>query len=129
FAPLVLDDLNSPASLDFTGIPVVYGGDMAGPGEIGAAEGEGRIVVLGAARGPAGRAFGLVGQTLEKLSGARAILMASTDYASSDIMHFLLEPQNMLDEGEDAEPAGEGPFLAFVSEAFVERLFGAGVDA
>jgi len=128
FAPLVLDDLNSPASLDFTGIPVVYGGDMASPGEISAAEGAGKIVVLGAARGPTGRAFGLVGETLQKLAGARAILMASTDYAGADILHFLLEPQNMLDEGEETERVGEGPFLAFVSEALVERLFGEGVD-
>lgn len=130
FAPLVLEDLNSPSSLELDGIPLVYGGDMASPTEISAAEAEGKIVVLGAARGPQGRAFGLVGQTLEKLSGAEAILMASLDYASSDIMEFLTEPQVMLDEGDAAgESEGEGPFLAFVSEALVERLFGAGVDA
>jgi hypothetical protein len=130
FAPLVLEDLNSPSSLELNGIPVVYGGDMASPGEISAAEAAGKIVVLGAAQGPQGRAFGLVGPTLEKLSGAEAILMASLDYASSDIMEFLIEPQVMLDEGDGAEGSeGEGPFLAFVSESLVERLFGAGVDA
>ncbi len=130
FAPLVLEDLNSPASLDFTGLPVVYGGDMAGPNEISAEEGTGKIVVLGAARGPEGRAFGLVGPTLQKLQGAAAVLMASNDYADSEILEFLLEPQVTLDEGDDAEPeAGEGPLLAFVSEALVERLFGEGVDA
>jgi hypothetical protein len=130
FAPLVLEDLNSPSSLDFTGIPVVYGGDMASPGEISAEEGAGKIVVLGAARGPQGRAFGLVGPTLQKLAGAEAILMASMDYASPEIIEFLTEPQTALDEGDAPAGAdGEGPLLAFVSEALVERLFGAGVDA
>jgi hypothetical protein len=128
FAPLVLEDFNSAGSLDFTGIPVVYGGDMASPAEISAAEGAGKIVVLGAARGPNGRAFGLVGQTLEKLADAEAILMASNDYASSEIMEFLLEPQLVLDEGDEAAAGGDGPLLVFVSEAFVEQLFGAGVD-
>jgi len=129
FAPLVLEDLDSPSSLDFTGIPVVYGGDMAGPNEISAEEAAGKIVVLGAARGPEGRAFGLVGTTIQKLAGAEAILMASIDYASSDIMDFLLEPQTVLDDQESVEGAGgQGPFLAFVSESLVERLFGSGVD-
>lgn len=129
FAPLVLEDLNSPASLDFTGVPVVYGGDMAGPNEISAEEAMGKVVVLGAARGPDGRAFGLVGPTLQKLQGAAAVLMASTDYADPEIMEFLLEPQVALDEGDDAGiETGDGPLLAFVSEALVERLFGEGVD-
>ena len=130
FAPLVLEDLESAASLDFTGVPLIYGGDMASPGEISAEEGEGKIVVLGAARGPNGRAFGLVGPTIEKLAGAKAILMASNDYASSDIMEFLLEPQLVLaeEDGSTAD-AGDGPLLVFISEGLVERLFGAGVDA
>ncbi|MDZ7778479.1 MAG: M28 family peptidase [Gemmatimonadota bacterium] len=130
FAPIVLEDFGSPESLDFTDIPVVYGGDMASPTEISAADAAGKVVVLGAARGPNGRAFGLVGQSIQKLAGAEAILMASTDYATSDILGFLLEPQLVLDEGEDdgSGADGDGPFLAFVSEAFVEQVFGAGVD-
>ena len=129
FAPLVLEDLNSPSSLEADGVPVVYGGDMAGANEISAADAAGKIVVLGAAQGPNGRAFGLVGPTLQKLAGAQAILMASMDYASSDILEFLTEPQVTLDEGEAAPGSeGEGPLLAFISEALVENLFGAGVD-
>jgi len=131
FAPLVLEDLDAPASLTLEGAPVVYGGDMASPNEISAAEGAGKVVVLGAALGPEGRAFGLVGSTLEKLAGAEAVLMASLDYADSDIRSFLLEPRLELAE-EDGEGvdggSGSGPFLAFVSEALVERLFGAGPD-
>lgn len=129
FAPIVIEDLGSRESLDFTGTPVVYGGDMASPTEISAADAAGKIVVLGAARGPEGRAFGLVGQTIEKLAGAEAILMASTDYATSDVLGFLLEPQTVLDEGDEgAGSGGDGPFLVFVSEAFVDQVFGAGVD-
>ena len=129
FAPLVLEDLGSAASLDFTGVPVVYGGDMAGPNEISAEEANGKVVVLGAARGPNGRTFGLVGASMQKLAGAEAVLMASNDYAGPEILDFLLEPQVALDEGDEAAGGGEGPLLVFVSEAFVERLFGAGVDA
>lgn len=129
FAPLVLEDLGSPSSVEVTGVPVVYGGDMASPNEISAEEAAGKIVVLGAARGPQGRVFGLVGETLEKLADAEAVFMASIDYASSDIMNFLLEPQTVLVDGDAAgPPEGSGPFLAFVSEALVERMFGAGVD-
>lgn len=129
FAPLVLEDFGSAASLDFTGLPVVYGGDMGAPGEISAEDATGKVVVMGAARGPDGRAFGLVGASIQKLAGAEAVLMASNDYAGADILEFLLEPQVALDEGDEASAGGEGPLLVFVSEAFVERLFGAGVDA
>ena len=128
FAPLLVEDFNSPTSKVFTGLPVVYGGDMAGPNEITAEEAVGKVVVLGAVQTPNGRAFGLAGATLEKLAGAQAILMASTDYASTELMEFLLDPQTILEDGTGTSAGGDGPFLAFVSEAFVQRLFGTDVD-
>lgn len=119
---------NIPVSItgDLNGVEVVYAGRMGAPDEIGAAAGEGKLVVIGAGLGPDGQPAFALGPSILKFGSAAGLAIATLDYAPSDLVSFLREPTAFVDDG--ATPATVIPLTAFVSNATVESLFGESIE-
>ena len=126
FAPLALDEVPGSTELRLDGAETVFAGDLGSSDVFDPGSVTGNVVVLGAFKSPGGRVFGLPPGGLDPFQDASAILIAENDYASGEVIEFLLAPQTVLPEG-PTEPAS-GPLIAFVSEALVARLFERPID-
>jgi hypothetical protein len=126
FVPLALDEVPGSTELRLDGAETVFAGDLGSSNVFDPASVTGNVVVLGAFKSPNGRVFGLPPGGLDPFRDASAIFVAENDYASGEVIEFLLAPQTVLSEG-PTEP-DSGPLIAFVSESLVERLFEGPID-
>jgi len=107
------------------GFPVVFGGTIGDSTmALGGEQVAGKVVVLDAARDPAGqRAFSLAG--LARFGSAAALLVANLDYAPPGVVEYLSEPQAFLRTG--PPPAGR-PAAAMISQSAAVRILGRPLD-
>lgn len=113
------------ATGDLNGVAVIYGGRQFAQNEIPAADGVGKVVVLGAGIGPNGPAYGIAPPVIEKFSSAAAIVLAVLDYAPEGLADGLSAPSALLLGG--SEPT-DGPLLIFTTNRVAELMIGGDID-
>ncbi len=110
---------------DMDGVEVVYGGRMFGPDQIDGAQGQSKVVVLGAGLQGGTPVFGIAPQVLDAFSGSVAVLIAALDYTTPDIVAALgLAGMRIADE----PMAESGPMLGFITNDLAARLLGSPVE-